>query len=258
MLEKLGKVGEISSLVADLMSSLAAPEVRLPMAERLGTRVTNRRYLQVANPQESRRDVESSSSCVGKGKTLTRLGEVRLTRGATGRVVTIPEGLEPVEMSDLDQAEKTVMNIVFEDNQGLDSDIEILEPKPMLAVKQEEMEMEVDELLAVNPDDVVGPEPILDQVTITGSRGRQRQVDSTSSMQVQGAVSGHQEAKEPARNQDLLDVVGAGMCTGRPAGMSDSDPGDSDYGQYSDGFVSNAVNAYDGVAQDMHPEGLAS
>jgi hypothetical protein len=67
MLEKLGKVGEISSMVADLMRSLATLEVRLPMAERLGTRVTNRRYLQVANPQEARRDVESSSSCVGRG-----------------------------------------------------------------------------------------------------------------------------------------------------------------------------------------------
>jgi hypothetical protein len=254
MLEKLDKFGEISVLITDMMRSLSTPEVKLPMAKRLGARIMNERSLQVSNRiHDARRNVKPSSSCVGTGKSTTRLGEVRLTRGTAGRVVSIPEDVEAgVEMSDLDQAEMTVKNIVFEDYQAyVDSDIEILDPKPMLAVKEEVVEMETGKVVAENV--VVSPEPIQEhilepmlqaEVTSTSSQGIR--VGNTSSFQSRISVSEPQEPKEPSRGQELL--VGAGMCTGRPAGMSDSDPGDSDYGQYSDGFVSNAVNAYDGVA----------
>jgi hypothetical protein len=220
MLEKLGSIGGMAELVRDLMKMI--PKVTTSLASRLGPPVHNTSSFQVATAVSvvQRR----SRAGVSTGKAIS--GELRLAPGdggSTGGEVRLPVVVEQSEdqpePSDLDQVEATVQHVSLEDYEmDPDSDIEYISPQGKVIVKAEPVH-EQDLKIDESP-----------QVPWAGPSAMNPGMESTSQ----------------------------GMATGRPAGLSDSEAEDSDYGQDTDGFVARAIRNTDGnKAYDSDDVGIA-
>jgi hypothetical protein len=133
--------------------------------------------------------------------------------------VVVEQSEDQPEPSDLDQVEATVQHVSLEDYEmDPDSDIEYISPQGKVIVKAEPVH-EQDLKIDESP-----------QVPWAGPSAMNPGMESTSQ----------------------------GMATGRPAGLSDSEAEDSDYGQDTDGFVARAIRNTDGnKAYDSDDVGIA-